>query len=276
MQSIKIADFTIGAGSERLTLIAGPCVAESLDMCREICQEAKTICVGLGINYVFKASYDKANRTSINSYRGPGIEIGLQWLKTIKDEFCVPVLTDIHETSHASLVAEVVDILQIPAFLCRQTDLLVAAARTGKVVNIKKGQFLAPWDMQNVAQKVADAGNTNIILTERGVSFGYNTLVVDMYALTQMRELGYPVCFDATHSVQQPGAGGTTSGGRREAIPTLTRAAMAAGVDALFMEIHPDPQKGLSDPATMFPLNELQDFLSTMSEIDRLVRPKLA
>jgi 2-dehydro-3-deoxyphosphooctonate aldolase (KDO 8-P synthase) len=272
MRSVKVGDFVIGGGADRLTLIAGPCVAESLDLCREIAQVVKAVCVNEGFHYIFKASFDKANRTSIRSYRGPGMDAGLKMLAAIRAEFGVPVLTDIHEARQARPVAEVADVLQIPAFLCRQTDLLVAAAETGKPVNVKKGQFLAPWDMTNVVRKIADTGNENVILTERGVSFGYNTLVVDMYSLPQMRALGCPVCFDATHSAQQPGAAGAQSGGRREAIPYLARAAAAVGMDALFMEVHPEPEKGLSDPATMFPLVELPALLCQIRAIDCITR----
>jgi 2-dehydro-3-deoxyphosphooctonate aldolase (KDO 8-P synthase) len=269
---IQAGSLTIGGEAAELTLIAGPCVAESLALCRHIAAEVKALCAELGFNYIFKASFDKANRTSGSSFRGEGMETGLEILTAIRREFNVPVLTDIHESWQTKPVAEVVDVLQIPAFLCRQTDLLIAAAQTGKAVNVKKGQFLAPWDMKNVAQKIADAGNTNIILTERGVSFGYNTLIVDMTSLPQMRALGYPVCFDATHSVQLPGAAGTATGGRRDMIPYLARAAAAVGIDALFMEVHPEPEKGLSDTATMYPLSELPALLRQVKELDAVVR----
>lgn len=271
VRAIKAGNVVIG-GEQTMALIAGPCVIESLELCREIAGTVKGLCSQLGYGYIFKASFDKANRTSGNSFRGSGMEAGLEVLATIRQEFDIPVLTDVHETWQVKPVADVVDVLQIPAFLCRQTDLLLAAAQTGKAVNIKKGQFLAPWDMANVVQKVADAGNPNILLTERGSSFGYNTLVVDMTSLPQMRALGYPVCFDATHSTQKPGGAGTTSGGQREMIPYLARAAAAVGIDALFMEVHPEPGKGLSDTATMFRLSELPALLSQVQALDSVVR----
>jgi 2-dehydro-3-deoxyphosphooctonate aldolase (KDO 8-P synthase) len=276
MQSVLAGDFMIGHGSDRMTLIAGPCVNEGIEICRGIAREVQSLCSYAGFNYIFKASFDKANRTSGDSYRGGGMEAGLEVLAAIKSEFGIPVLTDIHESWQAKPVAEVVDVLQIPAFLCRQTDLLHAAAETGKCINVKKGQFLAPWDMANVVKKITETGNHNLILTERGVSFGYNTLVVDMCSLPQMRALGYPVCFDATHSVQHPGGAGTKSGGRRELIPTLARAATAAGIDALFMEVHPDPEKGLSDTATMFPLGELGGLLREIRAIRSALAENLA
>jgi len=274
MRSVKVGHFVIGGGADRLTLIAGPCVIESLQLCREIAQAVKAACARTGFHYLFKASFDKANRTSGGSFRGHGMEAGLEILAAIREEFDVPVLTDIHEPWQAKPVAEVVDVLQIPAFLCRQTDLLIAAAETGRAINVKKGQFLAPWDMANVLQKITDTGNHNVIQTERGVCFGYNALVVDMCALPQMRALGYPVCFDATHSVQQPGGAGTQSAGRREFIPYLARSAAAVGIDALFMEVHPEPEKGRSDPATMFRLSELPALLTEVCALDRIVRKR--
>lgn len=264
---VNVADYTIGTGT--LTLIAGPCVIESESLCLQVAFEVKAICERLGVPYVFKASFDKANRTSLHSFRGPGIEEGLRVLAEVKHQVGVPVTTDIHEPWQAERVAEVVDLLQIPAFLCRQTDLLVAAARTGKPVNVKKGQFMAPWDMRHVVEKLRGASAAGVMLTERGVSFGYNTLVVDFTSLPQMRALGVPVVFDATHSVQLPGGAGSRSGGRREFIPHLVRAAVAVGVDALFMEVHPDPDRGLSDPATMFPLGELEGLLKQAIAIHR-------
>lgn len=264
---VHVADYTIGTGT--LTLIAGPCVIESESLCLQVAYEVKAICERVGIPYVFKASFDKANRTSLHSFRGPGIEEGLRVLAKVKQQVGVPVTTDIHEPWQAERAAEVVDLLQIPAFLCRQTDLLVAAARTGKPVNVKKGQFMAPWDMRHVVEKLRGAGAAGVMLTERGVSFGYNTLVVDFTSLPQMRALDVPVVFDATHSVQLPGGAGSRSGGRREFIPHLVRAAVAVGVDALFMEVHPDPDKGLSDPATMFPLGELDGLLKQVIAIHR-------
>jgi 2-dehydro-3-deoxyphosphooctonate aldolase (KDO 8-P synthase) len=223
--------------------------------------------------YIFKASFDKANRTSALSFRGEGLEQGLDILAEIKEEFGVPILTDVHEPSQCALVAQVADVLQIPAFLSRQTDLLTAAAETGRVLNIKKGQFLAPWDAKNIIEKVVAAGSHKIMLCERGVSFGYNTLVVDMRSLPIMRSFGYPVVFDGTHSVQQPGGQGTTSGGQREFIPHLVRAAVATGcVDALFLEVHPEPDKALSDSATMLPLANLKELLKTACDIQKIVR----
>lgn len=262
---VSVAQHVVGAG--RLALIAGPCVIESEELCLRVAREVQAICERLGIPYIFKASFDKANRTSLHSFRGPGIDEGLRVLATVKREVGVPVTTDIHEPWQAERAAEVVDLLQIPAFLCRQTDLLVAAARTGKPVNVKKGQFLAPWDMRHVVEKLRDSAAVGVMLTERGVSFGYNTLVVDFTSLPQMRALGVPVVFDATHSVQLPGGAGSRSGGRREFIPHLVRAAVAVGVDALFMEVHPGPEQGLSDPATMFPLGELQGLLEQVIAI---------
>jgi 2-dehydro-3-deoxyphosphooctonate aldolase (KDO 8-P synthase) len=257
----------------RLAVIAGPCVIESKELCRTIARTAIEICSELGMPYIFKASFDKANRTSALSFRGEGLEQGLDILAEIKEEFGVPILTDVHEPSQCALVAQVADVLQIPAFLSRQTDLLTAAAETGRVLNIKKGQFLAPWDAKNIIEKVVAAGSHKIMLCERGVSFGYNTLVVDMRSLPIMRSFGYPVVFDGTHSVQQPGGQGTTSGGQREFIPHLVRAAVATGcVDALFLEVHPEPDKALSDSATMLPLANLKELLKTACDIQKIVR----
>ncbi len=274
MATVSINEMTIGASKGPLTLIAGPCVMESLDLCRQVAAEVQRITRELGIQYIFKASFDKANRTSGSAFRGAGLEKGLEALAQIKQEFGVPVLTDVHESWQCKPVAEVCDVLQIPAFLCRQTDLILAAAETGRVINVKKGQFLAPWDMKNIVSKVEATGNHGLLLTERGVSFGYNTLVVDMTSLPQLKALGYPVVFDGTHSVQRPGAGagGTTSGGMREFIPHLTRAAVAVGVDALFLEVHPEPEKGLSDAATMLPLADLPALLRQVIAIDAIVR----
>jgi 2-dehydro-3-deoxyphosphooctonate aldolase (KDO 8-P synthase) len=256
-----------------LAIIAGPCVIESKDLCRMIASEVLQICTDLGMPYIFKASFDKANRTSALSFRGEGLDHGLSILADIKQEFGVPILTDVHEPSQCQIVAQVADVLQIPAFLSRQTDLLTAAAETGKVLNIKKGQFLAPWDAKNIIDKVVAAGSHRLMLCERGVSFGYNTLVVDMRSLPIMRSFGYPVVFDGTHSVQQPGGQGTSSGGQREFIPHLVRAAVATGcVDALFLEVHPEPEKALSDAATMLPLSELKSLLKTAAEIQKIVR----
>jgi len=271
MHHVTIDDFTVGEGRP-LAVIAGPCVIESWDLCREVAAQAQAVCRDLGLPFVFKASFDKANRTSAGSFRGGGLDAGLEVLAAIKAEFAVPVLTDIHETWQVRPVAEVVDVLQIPAFLSRQTDLLVAAGESGCVVNVKKGQFLAPWDMKNVVEKVTGTGNNSLLLTERGASFGYNTLVVDMRSLPILRALGYPVVFDATHSVQQPGGQGTSSGGQREFIPALMRAAVAVGVDALFLEVHPTPEKALSDSATMLPLADLRALLETAVALDRVVK----
>ena len=273
MNQVKVGNYTIGGG-EKLTLLAGPCVLEGLDRCLLIGRTIKEICQRLDINYVFKASFDKANRSSYHSFRGPGLKKGLEMLKTIKAELGVPVVTDIHETNQAKPVAEVADILQIPAFLCRQTDLLHAAAQTGKVVNVKKGQFLAPEDMRNVVDKLHESGCDQIMLTERGASFGYHNLVVDMRSLPIMRSFGYPVVMDGTHSVQLPGGNGTTSAGKREYVEYLVRAAVAAGVDALFLEVHDNPEEALSDGANMVYLDKLEDLLKDAVAIHEIVRHK--
>jgi 2-dehydro-3-deoxyphosphooctonate aldolase (KDO 8-P synthase) len=262
MNPLNYHSISIGEANSPLTLFAGPCMAESLDLCRAVAGEVKKLCVELGIQFIFKASFDKANRTSNSSFRGQGLDAGLAILAAIKSEFNVPVITDVHESYQCAPVAEVCDFLQIPAFLCRQTDLLIAAAETGRAINVKKGQFLAPWDCKNIVDKISGAGNENILLCERGTSFGYNTLVVDMRGLPIMRSLGRPVVFDGTHSVQQPGGLGTSSGGQREFIPHLVRAALATGsVDALFLETHPDPAKALSDSATQLPLDQIGGLL---------------
>jgi len=254
-----------------LILVAGPCVIESRDLVFEIAERVKQITDRLGIDYIFKASFDKANRSSGSSFRGPGVSDGLTVLAEVKQRYGLRVLTDIHESHQAAPVAEVVDVLQIPAFLCRQSDLLLAAAQatagTDKVINVKKGQFLAPWDMAQVVHKLRDAGTENLWLTERGSSFGYNTLVVDYRSLPQLRDLGCPVIFDATHSVQQPGGRGTSSGGQREFVAPLARAAMAVGVDGLFLEVHPDPDNALSDGPNMVPLHRLEALLEQMVAI---------
>ncbi|MHC4840462.1 MAG: 3-deoxy-8-phosphooctulonate synthase [Planctomycetota bacterium] len=256
---------------EKLFVIAGPCVLEDADIPRHIAEKMKSTCDEVGLPYIFKASYDKANRTSNKSFRGPGLEEGLKQLEAIKQEFDVPVLTDVHNAADCEAVAEVADILQIPAFLCRQTDLLVAAARTGKVVNIKKGQFLAPWDMEQVVQKAGDAGaEGNLMLTERGASFGYNTLISDMRSIPIMKKFA-PVIFDATHSVQQPGGQGDTSGGQREYAPVLARAAVAAGADGIFTETHPDPDSAKSDGPNMIPLVAMPALLRHLDALFKLV-----
>ena len=263
----QIADkFSIGDG-QPLALLAGPCVIESEDFTLKMAEEIKEVCDRLNVNLIFKSSFDKANRTSISSFRGQSLDRGLAILNRVKQEFGIPVVTDIHESYQAAPVAEVADLLQIPAFLCRQTDLLLAAAATGKAINVKKGQFLAPWDMKNVVTKLEDGGAKNILLTERGTSFGYNALVVDFRGLPQMREFGHPVVFDATHSVQMPGGKGNTSGGQREFVPYLARAAAAIGIDALFMEVHENPDQALSDGPNMVPLAKLEDVLTQIVRI---------
>ena len=248
-------------------LIAGPCVIESEEMVMSIAEKMKSITDKLGIPYTFKASFDKANRTSINGKRGPGIEEGLKILEKVKTTFDLPVATDIHEPWQAEPVGKVCDIVQIPAFLCRQTDLLVAAAKTGKCINIKKAQFLAPWDMANCAQKVEQSGNSNIMLCEIGTSFGYNNLVVDMTGLVEMKKFGYPVIFDATHSVQKPGGKGTSTGGNREYVEYLAKAAIAVGVDGLFMETHPNPNDAWSDGPNMVVLDKMEAMLEKLIKV---------
>ena len=263
---VHIGPFAVGGDSPHI-LIAGPCVIESEAIVLETATGIAKIAQELHIPFIFKASYDKANRTSISSFRGLGLSTGLKILKKVKEEVGVPILTDIHEVQDVTQVAEVVDILQIPAFLCRQTDLLCAAAKSGRVVNVKKGQFLSPWDMNNVVKKLEEAGTKNICLTERGSSFGYQNLVVDMRSLPVMRALGYPVIFDATHSVQLPGGGGTCSSGQREFVAPLARAAAAVGCDGFFMEVHPQPEEALSDGPNMVPLKELQGLLVQLQAI---------
>ncbi len=264
---------SVACGNGPLMIIAGPCSMESEALVLQVAETMKKITSKLNLPYVFKSSFDKANRTSIKSWRGPGLEEGLKLLEKVKKEFEIPVLTDIHEISQVKAVGQVCDVLQIPAFLCRQTDLLIAAAETGKTVNVKKGQFLAPWDMKNIVEKLVEAGSDKILLTERGASFGYNTLIVDMTSFPIMRQFGYPVIFDATHSVQQPGGLGNATGGKREMIPHLMRAAVATGVDGIFMEVHPDPAKGLSDAATMLPLDKVEKMLELVQKINDLVEP---
>ena len=271
MNQVKVGNFTIG-GAAPLALLAGPCVLESLERSLLIGRTVKEICGRLGINYVFKASFDKANRSSFHSFRGPGLTKGIAWLKTIKEELDVPVVTDIHESYQAAPAAEVADILQIPAFLCRQTDLLHAAAKTGRVVNVKKGQFLAPDDMRNVVDKLHESGCDQLMLTERGASFGYHNLVVDMRSLPIMRSFGYPVVFDGTHSVQLPGGNGTSSSGNREYVEYLVRAAVGVGIDALFLEVHDNPEEALSDGANMVYLDKLEDLLKEALAIHEIVQ----
>jgi 2-dehydro-3-deoxyphosphooctonate aldolase (KDO 8-P synthase) len=260
------------ANDKPLALIAGPCALESRSHALEMASALKEITAKLGVGLVYKTSFDKANRTSANSARGMGMELALPIFAEIREKLGLPVLTDVHEREQCAPVAEVVDVLQIPAFLCRQTDLLVAAAETGKAVNVKKGQFLAPWDMKNVVEKVTAAGNPNVLATERGVSFGYNTLVSDMRALPVLKEIGCPIVFDATHSVQQPGGQGTKTGGQREMVPILARAAVAIGVAAVFMETHQDPDNAPSDGPNMVRLKDLPSLLSELVEFDRLAK----
>lgn len=263
-------DYCIGDGG--LSIIAGPCSLESLELGLNIASELKKICEARNLLYVFKASFDKANRTSINSWRGPGLDKGLEQLAEIKNKLNVPIITDIHESYQAAPVGEVADIIQIPAFLCRQTDLLVAAAKTGKIINIKKAQFLAPEDMEYAAAKCREAGNDKIILCERGTVMGYHRLVVDMTGLIAMRELNYPVMFDATHSVQRPGGLGGMSGGDYKLALPLARAAAAVGIDALFAETHPEPKKALSDGPNMIPLNEMAEFIDEVLAVHETVK----
>lgn len=270
MKIIKLRDFEIGG--DKLTILAGPCAAESQEILDETAEKLKEITTKLGINFVFKSSFDKANRSSIYSYRGPGLEKGLEMLQSVKDKFDLPIVTDIHVPEQAEPVSKVADILQIPAFLCRQTDLLVAAAKTGKIVNIKKGQFLAPEQMGTLVKKVEECGNHNILLTDRGCSFGYNNLVVDFRAVPIMQSFGYPVVFDATHSVQLPGAQGTCSGGDRRFVPTLAKAAVASGANVLFFEVHPDPDKAKCDGPNMVSLDKAEDLFKICKDIFELVR----
>ncbi len=270
-REIVFGGIKIGGGRP-LVLIAGPCVIESEAATLRHAERLLTICNGLSIPLIFKASYDKANRTSIGSFRGPGMKEGVRILAKVKESLGLPVLSDIHSIEQIAPAAEVLDVLQIPAFLCRQTDLVVAAAKSGRVINIKKGQFLAPWDMKNVAAKAAASGNENIILTERGVSFGYNNLVVDMRSFPVMRSSGYPVVFDATHSVQLPGGQGESSGGQREFVEYLSRAAVATGIDGIFMEVHEDPDKALCDGPNSIPLSELPGLLKTLKAVDAAIR----
>lgn len=256
---MKVRDLQIGPS--RLTLIAGPCLAESLDICMDVGGTLSEICRNLSLNFIFKASFDKANRTSASTERGEGMAAGLGILQEVGGKLGCPTTTDVHLPHQAATAGEVVDLIQVPAFLCRQTDLLEACALTGKPVNVKKGQFLAPWDARNIVEKLRGFHAAGIMLTERGTSFGYNALVVDMPGLEIMRNLGVPVCFDATHSAQRPGAAGSASGGNRDAIPALARAATAVGIDALFLEVHPDPARALSDKETQWPLHRAQELL---------------
>jgi len=268
---VKIGHTEIG-GNRPLVLIAGPCVIESEDQVRKTIEGLKEITGEINIPFIFKSSYDKANRTSIKSYRGPGLNKGLEILEKVKREFDIPLLVDVHQIEEVKLVSKVADILQVPAFLCRQTDLIISIAKTGKPINVKKGQFLAPWDMQNVIEKIESTGNKNILLTERGSCFGYNNLVVDMKSLPIIRSFGYPVVFDATHSVQKPGGKGTTTAGEREYVPFLAQAAVATGIDGLFLEVHPQPEKALSDGPNMIRLSRVKELLEKLIKIDKVVK----
>ena len=273
VKRVKVGDITIGEG--RFVLVAGPCVLESLELVLEVAREVKKMCDDLGLAYIFKSSFDKANRTSIHSFRGPGLDVGLGWLEQVKSRLGVPVLTDIHEPNQAERAAQVVDVIQIPAFLCRQTDLLVSAAKTGKPLNIKKAQFVSPYDMRFVLEKARESGNDRVILCERGATFGYNELVVDFRSIPIMRSFGCPVMFDATHSVQMPGGMGGVSGGDRRFVLPLARAAVSIGIDALFMEVHPNPNEAKSDGPNMIALSDLRDLLGQLVALDDLVKGKL-
>ena len=275
MKTVKLNDeIVFGDKKTPFVLLSGPCALEERDRVLRIAEGIKKITDKLGIPYVFKASYDKANRSSIDSYRGPGLEDGLELLSEVKDKFGLPLLSDVHTVEQAKIAGEVLDIVQVPAFLSRQTDLVVAAGETGKIVNVKKGQFLAPWDIDQVVAKIESTGNERIILTERGVTFGYNNLVVDMRSIPRLKEAGYPVVFDATHSVQLPGGAGDSSGGEREYVPHLTRAATGVGIDALFMEVHDNPSAAKSDSATMLSLDNLEEVLKQALAIDAVVKDR--
>jgi len=270
-KSVRVGNIEIGAGRP-LAVIAGPCVIESRESALRHASLLKAAADRVGVPYIFKSSYDKANRSSVDSYRGPGLAKGLEILAEVKAKTGVPILTDVHEREQVSSVKEVADVLQIPAFLCRQTDFVIAVAESGKVVNVKKGQFLAPWDVGNIVDKILSVNNDQILLTERGASFGYNNLVSDMRSLVVMRELGYPVVFDATHSLQLPGGLGKASGGERKYIGPLARAGVAVGVDALFMEVHEDPDRALSDGPNSLPLREFEGVLRLVKEIDGVLK----
>ena len=271
IREMAVGDTVIGGGRS-LMVIAGPCVVEDHGICVEVASEIKRVTEELGLGYVFKASYDKANRTSLSGIRGMGIEAGLAVLDGIRKDFGVPVLTDVHTEEQCAIAAEAVDILQIPAFLCRQTDMLLAAGNTGAAVNVKKGQFLAPWEMGNIVTKIESTGNTNILLTERGTSFGYNTLVADMRSLPQMAKTGYPVVMDATHSVQQPGGQGGSSGGQREFAPVMARAAVSIGTAAVFIETHENPDTAPSDGPNMIPLDQMGALVTSLMQFDALAK----
>jgi len=271
-KTVDISEKVSVGGDGPLLVIAGPCVIETPEITRDLAAFLQAAIKNQGMGFVFKSSYDKANRTSVKSYRGPGLESGLNLLRQIKEEIGVPVISDVHNLAEVEPAAAVLDVIQIPAFLCRQTDLVQAVARTGRVVNVKKGQFLSPWDVAHVIEKITAAGNENILITERGASFGYNNLVVDMRALPIMRRFGYPVVFDATHSVQLPGGGQGCSSGDRDLIAPLARAAVAAGVDGVFMEVHPDPDQALCDGPNTLPQNDFTDLIAMLNRIDLLVK----
>lgn len=266
MNPVKVRKFSVGTG-QPLAVISGPCVIESEESALYAAEYLKNLFTELNINFIFKASYDKANRSAYHSFRGPGLQEGLRILEKIRTTFDLPILTDVHSPDDAKAVGQVCDIIQIPAFLCRQTDLITAAGQTGAVINIKKGQFMAPWDMGNVVDKVLETNNSKIILTDRGTSFGYNNLVSDMRTIPIMKQFGFPVCFDASHSVQLPGGLGHASGGQREFIPTLAKAAIAAGSDLLFIESHPNPAEAKSDKDSVFPFNQLKSLLEELKKI---------
>lgn len=267
---VRIKNFYLG-DNKPLGLVAGPCVIENPEGCLRIASRLRELTQALDIPLVFKASYDKANRSSLHSFRGPGLKRGLEILKEVKETLGLPVLSDVHSTAEVEEAAEVLDVIQIPAFLCRQTDLILSAARTGKPVNVKKGQFLAPWDMRQVAEKILSTGNHQIIFTERGTTFGYNNLVSDMRSIVIIKEMGYPILFDATHGVQLPGERGSSSGGQREMVAPLARAAVATGADGLFLEVHEEPERALCDPATMLSLKELPPLLEQLKNIRKII-----
>jgi 2-dehydro-3-deoxyphosphooctonate aldolase (KDO 8-P synthase) len=271
MNEVRVGKIRIGRGNP-LVLIAGPCVIESEEITFTTADKLKEICDRLDISLIFKSSYDKANRTSGSSFRGPGIDKGLKILSDVKKKFSIPVISDVHSVDEVKPASEVLDALQIPAFLCRQTDLILSSSRTGKPVNVKKGQFLAPWDVKNIIEKFTSTGNQNLMITERGTSFGYNNLIVDFRGLPVIRSLGYPLLFDVTHSLQLPGGQGSSSGGQREFAPPLARAAVAAGVDGLFIEVHPDPTQALSDASAMIPLHEIEGLLQQTKPIHDIMK----
>lgn len=274
MRQIILNDIVIGGGAP-LVLIAGPCVIEEAEITREIANFLKKITTELKLPFIFKASYDKANRTSVNSFRGPGITKGLQILGDIKRDLNIPVLSDIHRFEEIEPASEILDVMQIPAFLCRQTDFVIEVARKAKIINVKKGQFLAPWDVANILGKISSTGNENIMITERGTTFGYNNLVADFRSLPIIRDMGYPLVFDATHSVQLPGGTGTASGGQREMVPYLARAAVAVGIDAVFMEVHPEPECAKCDGPNSVRLDSLPHLLRTLMEIDGIIKERM-